>query len=216
MLTFSNQLLFLLCILFLCACSQADEYDALVYRGDVALQAGHVQRALTLWRRARELDPKDLNLLVRMGIAESIAENWGQAEELLLDVLEQQPENAKALFNLALMFYNKGEPDTAARWFSKVYRADPNYPELHFHIGLLYEKAGELQKAREFFVQELNVNPSCAKAWERLSHPGPERKDKPSPLPAFLAAVTFLVVVAAMLLYHRFRLKCDRESQRFS
>ena len=41
------------------------------------------------------------------------------------------------------------------------------YPEANYHLGYIYEKRGQLDLAQQYYVRELNVNGSSAKAWRR-------------------------------------------------
>ncbi|HNT34926.1 MAG TPA: tetratricopeptide repeat protein [bacterium] len=183
--------------------SSPESFDDLVRRGDALMDARKAGDALSLWEQARIQRPDDFDLRIRIGIARSLLGEWRKAENEFRYVLETNPNNTKALFNLALVFYNQGDYERTKQYLDDLSALDPKYPELNFHQGLLLEIGGDVDGAREYYIQEVNINPSCAKAWERLYARGKKEDEGPSPERCLaLGGVCFLAGLL-LLLYHR-------------
>jgi tetratricopeptide (TPR) repeat protein len=70
---------------------------------------------------------------------------------------------AKDAFEAAQTAFVRGEYDTAAARFLEAYEKKP-YPAFLFNVAVSYEKAKQLEKARQYFEQYLQVDPNASDA----------------------------------------------------
>jgi PEGA domain/Tetratricopeptide repeat len=70
---------------------------------------------------------------------------------------------AKDSFEAAQTAFVRGEYDTAAARFLEAYEKKP-YPAFLFNVAVSYEKAKQLEKAKQYFEQYLQVDPNATDA----------------------------------------------------
>jgi Flp pilus assembly protein TadD len=83
--------------------------------------------------------------------------------------VRQDPNSAKAHFNLGSTYGNRGDLTRAAREFQRALELDPTNPRIHYALGLLYAQRGERAQARQAWERTLKFDPSFALARERLA-----------------------------------------------
>jgi tetratricopeptide (TPR) repeat protein len=71
--------------------------------------------------------------------------------------------DAKEDFETAQTFFVRGEYDTAASKFLEAYNKKP-YPAFLFNVAVSYEKAKQLEKAKEYFERYLQDDPNASDA----------------------------------------------------
>ncbi|HTB61789.1 MAG TPA: PEGA domain-containing protein [Polyangia bacterium] len=71
--------------------------------------------------------------------------------------------DAKEAFETAQTFFVRGEYDTAASKFLEAYNKKP-YPAFLFNVAVSYEKAKQLEKAKEYFERYLQDDPNASDA----------------------------------------------------
>ena len=173
-------------------------------RAESATLAGDHSSALGIWQKLVADSPDDVALLLRLGVSQSLLCRYEEAEESFRRGLRIQPANTKLLFNLGLMHFRKGDHARAEELLKQTLALDHEYPEVRYHLGLLCEKRGQRTQAWQFYQQELDVNPGCSSAWERLltRDKGPKRDISD------VAAITFFaacIAISGLLLFARWR-----------
>jgi hypothetical protein len=100
--------------------------------------------------------------------------------------------DAKDAFEAAQTAFVRGEYDAAAARFLEAYEKKP-YPAFLFNVAVSYEKAKQLEKARQYFERYLQVDPNASDAAQvkvrldviaQLLAPPPPPPVAPSPPPA--------------------------------
>ncbi|HUO09025.1 MAG TPA: tetratricopeptide repeat protein [Phycisphaerae bacterium] len=71
--------------------------------------------------------------------------------------------------NLGIVLLNEGEYFEAAKAFDQAIRNMPNNPEPRVNLGLVYEDADQLEKARDQYQQALTVAPESIDALQALT-----------------------------------------------
>ncbi len=71
----------------------------------------------------------------------------------ILQMLENQPEDAFLLYALAKEYEKAGEQQKALQAFLKLQSLHPDYVGFYYHLGKLYEKLGQTDKARETYAE---------------------------------------------------------------
>lgn len=87
-----------------------------------------------------------------------------QAKQLYIRVLEQQPGNAPALYNLATIARESGDRELALRLSTRAVTLRPERPEFHAAHALDLEAAGQRDKAVSEYQTSLRLDANCVDA----------------------------------------------------
>lgn len=125
------------------------EPDVVVYslQGRVLMQQGKLDAAKELYDKALEDNPEDADLLFDYGaLLFSTKENYDEAADYFKRVIEIDPDNTDALYNLTLALYQAENYEQAASWGEKLVANDPqnNLGWIQFAISL--KRSGDAQK----------------------------------------------------------------------
>jgi protein O-GlcNAc transferase len=87
-----------------------------------------------------------------------------QAKQLFIRILEQQPDNAPALYNLAAIARESGDIELALGLSSRAVAAWPKRPEFHAAHALDLEAAGQRDRAVSEYQTALRLDAHCVDA----------------------------------------------------
>jgi len=106
-------------------------------------------------------NPEDLDTKTRKAITYVASSNPMQGIILLREVLEQDPENELALFNMGMLSMQSSQWDKAVERFSKLIEINPENSKAHFYLAVSYMQLNEKDSASEHFmkVKELDKDP---------------------------------------------------------
>lgn len=127
--------------------SEKDDLERLKQEGETHYRNGAMGEAIRLWEPLVATLPADSMLLKRLGIA---CKKIGQLDKAILydqKALEVNPNDAEAMNNLAAVYIEQNRDAEAKSLLEAAGEKDPNYPDPYFHLGRLYEKAGNLEEA---------------------------------------------------------------------
>lgn len=71
--------------------------------------------------------------------------------------VQQNPGDSFSKFALALEFMKKNEVERARMLFESIRDQDPEYLGVYYHLGKLYERIGEPEKAEKSYERGLQV-----------------------------------------------------------
>jgi Flp pilus assembly protein TadD len=77
--------------------------------------------------------------------------------EVLKAMVAQNPADAFARYGLAMEFVNTGQLESAVGEFRALLDHNPNYAAAYFHGGQVLEKLGDVEQARVFYEQGVEV-----------------------------------------------------------
>ena len=77
-------------------------------------------------------------------------------------------EDARFYFNLATIFRDQGDLDSAKEKYHEALRLQNNFPEAYNNLGEISRDEGDSEKAADFFKKALNVNASFGRALYNL------------------------------------------------
>ncbi len=117
----------------------------------IALRTGDRARGIAEYEKAVRLDPLDLESQTNLATAYLEAGRTGDAERVFGLVLADDPNYAAAHNGLGLIAIQKHDAAGARAHFEKAVNADPDLVEADMNLGLLYEMAGEQDRARACF-----------------------------------------------------------------
>ena len=173
-------------------------------RGDALVRSGSYEEALKIWRELEQQHPDDTEVLLRIGVAESMLENYDRSEAAFLRAMELDPEDATVIYNYALSRLRMGDETSAEEYLKRTLEVFPNYPEANYHLGLIAERRGDKKEAEELYIKEMNENPNMPRAWAgffRLRNRDKSRDERSDRwmlnFAAICAALSLLIVTLA-------------------
>ncbi len=108
-----------------------NDTKALVNLGNSFLMMRAWERALEPLEKANKLEPGNIGLLKAIGIAHFNLEDFVKASATYDEILEIDPNDTLALFNLGVIFkYYFEKPDEARTYFEKVLTIEKDDPEI--------------------------------------------------------------------------------------
>ncbi len=140
---------------------------ALVQQGLIAIQAGEFAAAATLFGRAVEADPTNLEARQHLALAHMDAGHFDQAQTAYEELLALDPTSASAHFELAQLHAGLGRPLEAIRRLTAATELAPDYKQAHYQLALVLERAGRPREALERYDRVLSLDPSYAEASTR-------------------------------------------------
>lgn len=75
----------------------------------------------------------------------------------LLEFLEQEPNDSFILYALATEYNSQNDTENAFFYYLKLVNEHPTYVGTYYHLGKLYEKQGEKEKAIEIYQQGMQA-----------------------------------------------------------
>ncbi len=139
--------------------------DAYQSEKDSLIQPALVQKAIGTYQKALELNPASLDAKTGLGVAYvSGTPNPMQGITLLLEVVKQDPKNAKANLNLGLFSIKSGQFDKAVNRFKTVLDVKPT-PDAWFYLASAYENLGQKDDAIAAYEKskELAADPNLSR-----------------------------------------------------
>jgi tetratricopeptide (TPR) repeat protein len=151
-----------------------------VWRHEAAAEAfesqGTDDTAIFEYRQVLALDPQRPNIHYRLGrtlLARSrktdSAKDAAEAANEFEQELQQEPGNANAAYELALLHRNSGELDDAQKFFEVALRYYPNFEEAHLGLAdvLIFEHKPDL--ALPHLQKAIALNAENEVSWYRLA-----------------------------------------------
>ncbi|MGB0911093.1 MAG: tetratricopeptide repeat protein [Nitrospirales bacterium] len=112
----------------------------------------------------------ELHSVFSQAVAHHQALQFAKAEKLYQQILNQHPQHADALHLCGLTFFQRGHISKSADLISRAIASDSTKPHYHFNLGLVREKAGELDHAQASYQEALRINPSYVEAQSNLGN----------------------------------------------
>jgi tetratricopeptide (TPR) repeat protein len=125
----------------------------------VANQGAHGE-AVRWFDEVLAWQPSDRFALIGKGNSLNALGRLDEAEALLLQVLERDPDNQYAHAELGLVQLNRGEVAQAEQSFERARRIAPQgYTCPHEGLGMVYLRQGKVEQARDSFERAIAINP---------------------------------------------------------
>ena len=88
----------------------------------------------------------------------------GSASTLYQQILEIDPRNQYALYNLGLIAHTSGNHDEAVAKYLAAIDVDPNFYSALYNLGLVYADDGDAEQAVDYLQRAVDAEPSSAGA----------------------------------------------------
>lgn len=82
--------------------------------------------------------------------------------------LKEDPNNVRAIFDIGLIYKNRGELDKAAYMFEKAARIDETYHNPYLALGEVYSQKKDYKKAEDYYKKAVLNNPKLVSAYVNL------------------------------------------------
>jgi len=111
-----------------------------------------LNEAVRVYRMAIEAHPEEKNFVYNLGVLYARElKNFQAAEPLFEKVVELDPEDVDAWFNLATAQLNVDNLDGALVSLEKAVELTPDNPDVWYQLGIIYVKKGMKEKGEEAF-----------------------------------------------------------------
>ncbi|THB80885.1 MAG: tetratricopeptide repeat protein [Desulfobacteraceae bacterium] len=130
---------------------------------------------ISILKTAAQLNPGDTMLHEAADRFRSTAYHLFQDKRLNEAIREYEniltlfPSDAKANYNLGILFRHAGKLSRAVSHFLKAAQADPNYYQAHFNLGQIHAQTYQYTKARRHLEKVLEINPEFDPARSALA-----------------------------------------------
>jgi tetratricopeptide (TPR) repeat protein len=137
--------------------------------GSILLRRNRLQEAIGEFKQALNLKPDYADAHYNLGNALVKQGHLAEGIRHYLETLRLQPRNVKALNNMAATLVLEKRPDEAIMYLKKALNVNPKDPDLHYNIGILFKRRGDLAEARYHFLRTLEISPNRESARLNLS-----------------------------------------------
>jgi tetratricopeptide (TPR) repeat protein len=132
-----------------------------IYRaGDAALEAGNTQEAMEIFELAIELNPERYEPMIRLkDIYQKELKDDAKAEEILLSLIEQDPQNLDYILETGAFYFNQKNYSEAVRYFEQAKAIAPANVDNLLNLSFAYYEMEDYDKALEITQQALALDP---------------------------------------------------------
>ncbi|MEJ2004328.1 MAG: tetratricopeptide repeat protein [Cyclobacteriaceae bacterium] len=143
-------------------------YEAYGFAADPGERAAFATKARAYYERVLEQDPSDLRVKNRVAMTWLASSSPMQGIMMLREIVQEDPTNEQALFNLGVLSMQSGQYDRAVERFESLIELYPENIEAQFFLGVSYMETGKRNKARKQFelVKERGTDPETQAAAE--------------------------------------------------
>jgi len=97
------------------------------------------------------------------------SEREDQAEEILKEILEVNPDTINVYNTMGVLYRKKGDYPTALKNYEKALKIHPEEPNIHYNIGRIHIEMKNLNKAKSCFNKAIALDPGFKEAREILN-----------------------------------------------
>lgn len=115
---------------------------------------------------------------IERGVAAHQAGRVDEARSLYEEVLESEPANAVAHFNLGVALQEAGENEQAEEHYRRALSANPRFAQARFNLAILLERTDRPEEAAESYRAVLDINPNEAAVHINLGYLLIDRLDR--------------------------------------
>ncbi|MCB9798167.1 tetratricopeptide repeat protein [Candidatus Nomurabacteria bacterium] len=129
---------------------------------DTLVYGGEVSKAQESLKKAIALKPNFVQAYIGLSNLFEEEERINDAILVHKPIMELLQDNPDALFNLGRLFYNRGQEGdlaNAKRLFQRVVELEPRFSNAHYSLGLLFEREGNIEKAKYHLEKVMELNP---------------------------------------------------------
>ncbi|WP_334059003.1 tetratricopeptide repeat protein [Polaribacter sp. P097] len=130
--------------------------------GYILIAQGKTDEAIVAIKKARENDPKDLNLLLNEAQLYIQLKDMEKFGTLMQEAIQLDPNNPTLFFNLGVVNQNEGKKEEAIGYYKKAIELDPEYGDAYMNLAVA------ILSGEQAIVDEMNENLSNFKKYDEL------------------------------------------------
>ena len=136
-----------------------DAYNFAMNRDKASLLGGKARQYYSL---ILDQDTTRLDIKNKIAMTYVSSSNPMRGIAMLREILDQDPQNEAAIYNMGLLSLQSGQYDKAAERFEQLIRINAQNIQGQFYLGLSYYELGERDKARTQFelVKSMGNDPA--------------------------------------------------------
>ncbi|WP_338872520.1 tetratricopeptide repeat protein [Spirosoma sp. SC4-14] len=128
-------------------------FEAYTFAVDEKKTATLGQKTRDFYQKALAKNPNLLAAKANMAMTYVSTDTPMQGIMLLREVLQQDPTNELALFNLGLLSMRSGQYERAVERFRQILVTNPASRKARFYLGVSLAESGQKEEARKIFAQ---------------------------------------------------------------
>lgn len=156
-------------------------YHSYFTKGNQLLKEKRHKEAIAQYEKALELDPKNSQILLRIGIAYSQMDEANKAFQFTKQASSLDPSYT-AFYQLGFIYAKKNEFEKSLEAFDRALAINPESYVIEFHKGYVYLAQKEYDKAIQSFRRVIALNPKFVHAHLSLGGAYLSKGDRPSAL----------------------------------
>ncbi|KPL02309.1 MAG: hypothetical protein AMJ90_06190 [candidate division Zixibacteria bacterium SM23_73_2] len=111
------------------------KYEAWLNGGVQAMKLNDCQKGMSFLDKAYQLKPEDILILNTYAQVSFNCREYAKSLETYLKVKEKDPKNVNVLVNIAMIYEQTEQPDSALVIYSRIIEIDPEYRDAYFNRG---------------------------------------------------------------------------------
>lgn len=142
------------------------EFNRALNESAILLRQNRPDEAETNLLPLYDAAPEHVDVLINLSGAYILQRKWDKAVKLLNKGTRAHPHNAMLWMNLGAAHLGRLETagpqqqERAIAAYQRALHANPETPNAHYHLALIYKERGELVRAAAFFQRALEVDPA--------------------------------------------------------
>ncbi len=138
--------------------------SARVALADRLIKSAAGYQALDVLREGLELNPRSVALSLKLGALQLYNGDPERAAATYQGILDFDPQNPAAAFNLGVVAFRTDRFDDAERWFRRSLEWGGT-PDNYYYLGLIYRKSGDKERARRCFLKRWELRKDDEEAY---------------------------------------------------
>ena len=135
-------------------------YESFINGAFVATKLNQLEKALSYYKKAYELNPDLLEVLNNYFAVLLNNKKYEEALKISKEILEKNPNDLSTLFNQAVILENLGREQETMELYNKIIAQDPNSKDVYFNRALLFlNKTNQIAKELVALRDSLLNNP---------------------------------------------------------
>jgi Flp pilus assembly protein TadD len=127
----------------------------------------YLEKARRLLDRSAKQESVDPSTLFNLGMASYLMKDYATASKVLLQYMERNPGDSKAVKLLVCALAESGDPVSGLKWIERAYGAAQSVERLEL-TGLCYYMMGQAALASDAFNAAIKLEPNNARLWHNL------------------------------------------------
>jgi Flp pilus assembly protein TadD len=132
-------------------------YNAFNFAIDQSKRKFLAEKVQEYYTRVLNENSSLLNVKSKLAMTYVVGSNPMQGIMMLREVLEEDPNNELAVYNMGMLAINSGQLNKAIERFEKLKILDPENPEAHFYLGYCFFELGNKESAKAHFKKVLEL-----------------------------------------------------------